>query len=174
MKMIRFYSSLLILSAVSMAATLNPGDPIPAIEGNNLNSKTVQLPNAVNGKVSVFAFGFSKDASAPVRGWASKIQEEYPNVPVYQIPVLEGVPRLFRSFAVSGIRSDTTPANRDYLVLLYREEKQWRERLQVGDEKIAYLVVVDAQGRVVDRFAGMLEAPLIEKLRTAINKANKR
>ena len=156
------------LSQAAFGASLGTGEPMPAVRGKNLNEKTVELPKDIAGKPAVLAFGFSKDAGVPVRSWAAIVQKEFPNVPVFQIPVLEGVPRLFRGFAVSGIRNDTPTANREFLVLLYQDEKLWRDRLEVKDDKQAYLVVLDSQGRVARRVTGLGTDEQKQSLKTVL------
>jgi hypothetical protein len=80
---------------------------MPKIEGESFAGAHVVLPDATSGKVAILVFGFSKASKGPTSEWAKKISAEYANQPsfaLYQLPVLEGVPRFIRGTVISGIR----------------------------------------------------------------------
>lgn len=150
---------------VMAAASLQPGDAIPTVQGKTLDNKQIELPQLMSGRAGVLAFGFSREAGGVIRAWADKLGSE---VPVYQIPVLEGVPRLFRGLTESSIRKDSGEKYRGQVVLLYKDEALWRTRLDVASDKVGYLLVVNAQGKVVERISGNPSDAAVEKIRKAI------
>ncbi len=163
----RYISSLtLILAAGTVLANpLKTGDTLPAVQGKTLASSPTELPKALGGKPGVLAFGFSREAGEVIRSWADRIGADGA---VYQVPVLEGVPRLFRSLAEGSIRKDSGEKYRDRVVLLYREEKEWRARLGVTDDKTAHLVVIDGEGKVLERLSGAPSDASLDRIRKAI------
>jgi hypothetical protein len=170
--MIKYLVTFTLLAGISLTGAespLKPGDALPVIQGTTLNEKPLQLPQAAAGRSAVLAFGFSKDAGVPVREWVKRLGD---SAALYQVPVLEGVPRLFRGLTVGGIRKDTEPKLRDNVVLIYKDDAAWRARLQVSDDKTAYLVVVDSQGRILERFAGAPTDDNLARVRSALAKAS--
>lgn len=158
-------------SVLLYGGALQTGDTLPSLSGKTLSDKQVSLPQATAGKPAVVAFGFSRESGVPIRQWAQRLNQEASGVPVYQVPVLEGVPGLFRGLAVGSIRKDTPQGYRDNLVLLYKDEKLWRDKLSVSNDKTAYLVIVDAQGRVVDRVTGDPDEASVTKVKAALQRA---
>lgn len=149
----------------SPVQTLKSGDRFPPVVGKSLDDVDRELPAAQEGKRAAIAFGFSEKAGKVVRAWADKLGDD---VLLYQVPVLEGVPKIFRGLTERSIRNDTPKARHSRLLLLYREEAEWRTRLGVQDEDTAYLVVLDTSGRVVMRHAGQPEPAILEKVRNAL------
>lgn len=149
----------------SPARTLQPGEFLPVVAGKTLDDVDRELPAAFAGRRAAIAFGFSEEAGKVVRTWADELGDE---VLLYQVPVLEGVPWLFRGLTERSIRNDTPPSRHARLLLLYREEAEWRSRLEVKDEDTAYLVVVDAAGKVVQRHVGRPEPAVLAKVRAAL------
>ncbi len=166
MKVLGLVFTLLLVSANVSATPLKTGDALPVVQGKSLDGSPGELPKGLGGKTAVIAFGFSRDAGGVIRSWAEQIGND---AIVYQVPVLEGVPRLFRSLTESSIRKDSGEKYKDRVLMLYREEKEWRSRLGVADDKTAHIVVVDTTGRVVDRLSGAPSAALIERVRSALS-----
>lgn len=165
MKTLALVFSLVLMAASAAADPLKPGEALPVVQGKSLNGSSGELPRDLGGKAAVIAFGFSRDAGGVIRSWAEQIGND---AIVCQVPVLEGVPRLFRSLTESSIRKDSGEKYKDRVLMLYREEKEWRSRLGVVDDKAAHLVIVDAAGRVVDRLSGAPSAALVERVRHAL------
>ncbi len=160
---------LLLLASCALVASpaqpLNPGEFLPLVVGKTLDDVDRELPAAFAGRRAAIAFGFSEEAGKVVRAWADELGDE---VLLYQVPVLEGVPWIFRGLTERSIRNDTPPSRHARLLLLYREEAQWRARLEVKDEDMAYLVVVDAAGKVVQRHVGQPKPAVLAKVREAL------
>jgi len=62
--------------------------------------------------------------------------------------VLESVPRLLRPMVVSGVRNGFPAAVRGRAMLLYRDEAVWKKLLNAANERRAYLLLLDAGGRI--------------------------
>lgn len=146
------------------------GFKIPPVEGKNLNNSAIELPKDLAGKPSVIAFGFSRAAGRVIRSWIKEFDD---NPKVFQIPVLEGVPFLFRSITEMVITRDTEAKRRDEVILLYKDEKKWRERLAVNNDETAYLLVVDGEGNVIERLHGEPSKYTVARVRNLIAELNR-
>jgi hypothetical protein len=138
---------LCLLSSISWLMAAQPlGEPLPALTGETLSSKQVELPAAESGRDRVLIFSFSKAAGADSRLWSEHLAKEI--VVTFRVIVLESVPRLVRGMAVSGIRSGIPAAQRDHTLLVYKDEASWKKRLGVTNDKYSYVVLLDGTGRI--------------------------
>jgi hypothetical protein len=149
---------------------------LPKIEGENLAGQTVELPEAAAGKVAVLIFGFSKASKGPTSAWAKKISADFPNQPafvLYQLPVLEDVPRFIRGMVISGMRKDVPGNMHDHFVPLLHGEAQLKTLVSYKDSDDAYLVVLDRGGKIVaqthDPFSETDYSQLREKIVSLLN-----
>lgn len=145
--------ALVVLLATSSLAEqgtslLKPGDAFPPLAGRTVAGKPLDLPTAAAGKVAVVIFSFSRAGGRDAQNWAQHLSKDDPHLAIYTAIFLESVPRMFRSIAVSGIRSGMPPAMLDQTLLLYQQQTSWEQRLHVKDESYACVLVLDQSGRI--------------------------
>jgi hypothetical protein len=140
----------LAVSALGEQGTslLKPGDAFPPLAGKTVEGKQLDLPTAAAGKVAVVIFSFSRAGGRDAQNWAQHLSKDDPHLPIYTAIFLESVPRMFRSIAVSGIRSGMPPVMLDRTLLLYQQQTSWEQRLHVTDERYACVLVLDRSGRI--------------------------
>src|SRR6266700_5667485 len=93
----------LMLACVAAAQS---GQTLPKIEGESLAGHKVVLPDSAKGNVAVLIFGFTKASKEPTSAWAEKIYGDFgsrPRFELYQLPVLEEVPRFIRGMLISSM-----------------------------------------------------------------------
>ena len=130
---------------------------LPKIEGENLAGRKVTLPDAAEGKVAVLIFGFTKASKNPTSAWARKVQADFgakPGFELYQLPVLEDVPRLFRGMVISGIRKGVPENVRDHFVPIVQNESELKRIVSYKEPDDAYLMVLGQDGRIVQQSHG--------------------
>ena len=131
------------------ARPLHTREPFPNISGNTLSGRLLELPTAATGKPVVVVFSFSRTAGKDAHLWNEHLAREFSNaVPAYEVVVMESVPKLFRGMAMSGIRSSMPLSRQERTVVLYRDEKLWKLRLAVSDDKRAYVVMLGPDGHL--------------------------
>ncbi len=152
---------LAVLCGLSLASSSAPAashDSLPRIEGENFSGEKVVLPDAAQGKVAVLIFGFSKASGAESRAWAAKISADFQShsaFTLYQLPVLEDVPRLIRGMVISGIRKGVPENARDHFVPLLKGAADIRKLVHFKEPDDAYLVILDRAGEI----AGIVHGP---------------
>jgi ATP10 protein len=160
----RYFTFALLIAGVSMfvpqlgvaqsnAPPLQVGDAFPQISGQTLTGKSLQLPDAAAGKPALVVFSFSRAAGKDARSWNEHLFKDFSNskaipVPGYQVIVLESVPKLFRSMAISGIKSNMPLAVQDRTIVSYQDEAIWKQHLAVSDENRAYIVLLGPDGHI--------------------------
>jgi hypothetical protein len=130
---------------------------MPKIEGENFVGQKVLLPDAAAGKVAVLIFGFTKSSKAPTSAWADKLYADFgtrPEFALYQLPVLEDVPRLFRGMVISGIKKGVPENKRDHFVPILQNEAELKKFVQYREPDDAYLAVLSRTGNIVEQSHG--------------------
>lgn len=156
---IRRFSSLprflvcLSLLAPAMAQVV----AMPKIEGENLVGEKVLLPDDAAGKVSVLILGFTRASKAPTSAWGDKLHADFgkrPDFTLYQLPVLEDVPRLLRVMVISGIKKGVPENKREHFVPILQGEAELKKFVHYHEPDDAYLVVLGRTGEILSQIHG--------------------
>jgi hypothetical protein len=161
-----------ILSLALMAAAQDVAEmPMPKLEGESLSGHPVILPDAALGKVAVLILGFTKASKVPTSDWGKRISKDFNGQPafvVYQLPVLEEVPRLIRGMVISGIRKGVPDDMRDHFVPIVNGEAELKKLVNYKEPDDAYLVVLNRSGRIVAQIHGSLADAAYAQLRARL------
>jgi hypothetical protein len=141
--------ALWLRTAQSDTSALHPGEIFPQLSGQTLTGKSVELPTATLGKPAVVIVSFSKTAGNDARSWNERLSRDFPkDLSSYTIIVLESVPKLFRGLAVSSIKSSMPVPMQDRTVVLYSDEKLWKQRVAFSEDSRAYVILLGPDGRI--------------------------
>lgn len=145
---------LFALTAVFYAAAAQSN--MPPIAGQSLAGTKILLPDATRGKDAVLIFGFTRASKNPTSAWARTIRADFAStsLELYQIPVLEDVPRLIRGMVISGIKRGVPENQRDHFVIVVQSEKELKNFVGYKEPDDAYLVILDPAGNVVQQLHG--------------------
>ncbi len=130
---------------------------MPTTEGESLAGHKVVLPDAAAGTVAVLIFGFTKASKLQTSAWAEKLHADFvarTDFQLYQLPVLEDVPRILRSTVISGIRKGVAENKRDRFVPILQGEADLKKLVHYKEPDDAYLVVLDRAGNIVQQTHG--------------------
>ena len=165
----------LMFCLILLTRSMAQGVPqMPKIEGESLAGQKVVLPDAAAGKVAVFIFGFTKASKVPTSAWASKVLAEFgarPDFELYQLPVLEDVPRFVRGMAISGIKKGVQENRRDHFVPILQHEAELKKFVQYHEPDDAYLVVLSRTVNIVYQSHGAPSEANYPRLRAEIESA---
>lgn len=143
--------------ALVIASAAQAAQELPKIQGQSLAGSKVLLPEAAAGRVAVLIFGFSKASKVPTSAWAKKIDADFatqPSFTLYQLPVLEDVPRLIRGMVISGMRKSVPESMRDHFVPILQGEPELKSLVNYKESDDAYLVVLDREGKIIRQLHG--------------------
>jgi hypothetical protein len=144
---------------------------MPRVEGESFAERKVALPDDAKGKVAVLVFGFTKASKGPTRTWGQKIFSEFGNqagFALYQLPVLEDVPRFVRGMVISGMKKGIKENRRDHFVPILQGESELKKLVSYKDPDEAYLVVLDPSGKIIRQMHGPFSDAAYEQLRKGI------
>jgi len=149
---------------------------MPRVEGESFAGRKVVLPDDAKGKVAVLVFGFTKASKGPTGAWAEKILSEFgtqAGFELYQLPVLEDVPRFVRGMVISSIKKGIKENLRDHFVPILQGESELKKLVSYKEPDDAYVVVLDPSGQIVRQVHGPLSdaayAQLRDKLHALLN-----
>lgn len=146
--------------AAANASKLPLGDELPPLEGKTLSGDVAALPRDTKGHPAILVIGFTKGAAKVTRPWldgcrsagaasaAEAASAAASAVTCYDVRMLEDVPRIFRGMVERGMRSGLPIELQRRTLLVYAENEAWRERVGAKEEKTAYVLGCDKEGRI--------------------------
>jgi hypothetical protein len=132
----------------------------------------VVLPQAATGRVALLLLGFSYDSRFAVEAWAQRFREQFhtdPRVIFYEIPMIGGLARMGKWFIDSGMRRGTPKEDYEHVITVYGGTGRWKQRVGFRDPKAAYLILLDASGRMAWRYAGGLNEQACHALSSEVS-----
>ena len=145
--------------------------PLPRVEGESLAGRRVVLPDDAKGKIAILVFGFTKASKGPTSAWGDKIFSEFgteQGLALYQLPVLEDVPRFIRGMVTSGMKKGVKENMRDHFVPVLQGESELKKLVSYKEPDDAYLIVLDPSGQIAQQLHGPFSDAAYEKLRKEI------
>ena len=161
-----------------LAVTSSSGGTLPRLEGKSLAGKNVVLPDDARGSAAILIFGFTRASRSNTEAWSRRLADDktLSGVKIYNLPVLESVPRIFRGWVVSGIQKSVPVERRANFVPLFAKEKELKQVAGFSSPNDPYLVVLDRSGEVRFKYAGEISeaaySSMLQKL-ISINEADK-
>ena len=146
----------LALVLLASAAAESP-QQMPRIAGENFAGQRVELPDAARDKIAVLIFGFTKASKAPTSAWAARLRSDFSNqtgFALYQLPVLEDVPRIIRGMVISGMKKGVPETMRDHFVPILEDEAELKRLVSYQQPDDAYVVLLDRSGQIVGQRHG--------------------
>jgi hypothetical protein len=150
----------LLLMLEADVTPLSEGMALPQLSGDFLTGRKAVLPTAAAGKVALLALGFTYDSRFPVEAWTKRFRQEFgtnPAATFFEIPMIGGFGRLGRWFIDSGMRRGTPKELHENVITVYGGTDPWKRRVGFNDPDIAYLILLDREGRVRWLHAGPLD-----------------
>lgn len=150
-------AQLLCLAVFAVSAWAQTTQPLPHIEGENLAGHKLVLPDNASGKVAVLVFGFTKASKEPTGAWADKTLAEFGSrsgFELYQLPVLEGVPRIIRGMVISSMKKGVKADRREHFMPVLQGETALKKLVGYKEPDDAYLVVLNPAGEIVQQLHG--------------------
>ena len=153
-------AGLLCCSAAQMQGTGTgvPGMLIPPVHGTVLSGSAVELPDALRGKTGVLVIGFSQGSRDQVATWGRRLEVDYrgsSTVTYYEMAELASVPRFLRGLVLKKIREDVPQGAQERFLPVFDHEADWKTATGFRSANDAYVLVVNGNGTVRWRTAGI-------------------
>ena len=155
---------LIVVFLNALAATpvteIAVGDQLPPIRGEFLTGRIAVLPQVASGRAALLMLGFTYDSRFSVEAWAKRFRKDFgsePRVTFFEIPMIGGLATLGKWFIDSGMRRGTPKADQENVITVYGGTDSWKQRVGFHDPRVAYLLLIDQNGKVVWRYAGNID-----------------
>ena len=144
----------------------------PVVTSTNLSRRKFTLPADFEGDLNVILIAFQRWHQQRVDTWipfVGRLEEEHAGVRYYELPVIQRLNVLGRSFIDGGMRAGIPdPKARARTITLYLDKVAFRSALELPGEEDIYVLLVDRQGRVLWRAQGAFTHEKGESLDAAI------
>ena len=132
------------------------GKKFPKITAYSLAKTEVILPDMVNGKVTLIAIAFVREAQEIIDSWSIPFENKFSNIEGYsyfEVPMLDGLWKFFRGSIDGGMRAGIPLEKHKNVVTYYGNYKNYTNYLFIEDIKNGYVFLLDKEGII--RFIGM-------------------
>jgi hypothetical protein len=130
----------------------------PSITSYSLDKAKVNLPGGLAGQANLLLISFEPEQQKDIDTWmptAQALQHTNFNFRWYRLPVSAKENFVFRWWENSSMRSDETdPETWPWIVPLYVNRDEFRNALQIPNEREVVALLIDRQGHVLWRASG--------------------
>ena len=148
---------------------------LPKTEAETATGEKLTLPDGLAGQPSILVVGFSKKSAKASEWWEDRLSRDVAGprrIRILRVAQLEAIPGLLRGFLLGKIKDNVPKEKRGTFLMLFHEEDAWKKVVGFDAPDDAYLVLVDATGKVswgahagLDEAAyGTIEKQLVEVL----------
>ncbi|MCI4663708.1 MAG: hypothetical protein MRY74_03210 [Neomegalonema sp.] len=143
----------------------------PPLTIKDLNGRAQNFPRQLPGERTLVLVAFYREQQKALDVWIDKLGLKAADAPAWiEVPVVADYGAAWRRMVNGGMRSGiTTTEARARVFTLFGGKDSFRKSLQLGSDKLVYLLVVDRKGRVLARaygdYAPDKTAPLLAALR---------
>jgi hypothetical protein len=144
----------------------------PEVSGSNLLRQKTTLPRDLQGELNILLVAFHQWHQTLVDTWvpvARQLEESYPGVCFYEIPVIQKMNILYQTFINEGMRAGIpNQATRQKTITLYLDKKEFLRALNIPDDQTIWVLVIDRAGNVLWHSQDVFTPEKGEALRNAI------
>lgn len=130
----------------------------PTVQGSNLERRRFILPADLEGDLNLLLLAFWRHHQALVDTWmpaARDLENQYPGLMVYEVPVLQRRGPLSRWFIDSGMRAGIPDrGTRERTITVYLDKPGFLAALDIRDDHTIRQLLIDRSGEVLWRSAG--------------------
>lgn len=162
------------VAVLALAQGATPGSEPPKLRGQTLDGKTIVLPNAAAGKVTLLVIGASKKGGERTGPWKDHFVADFgsnPHATYYVAALLQNVPSPFRGVIRSGMRGGTPEAARSHVLTSASDEAAWKQYLDMRDDSLPSVLLLDESGHFRWSYNGAFDADRYQSLKTAASAA---
>jgi hypothetical protein len=148
------------------------GETFPAVRGDALDGREVEIPAAFAGKPVLLLIGYEQSTQFDLDRWMLGMQQAGVSVATYEVPTIPGlVPGLFSGYIDGGMRRGIPEEDWGGVVTVYGDGEKIARFTGNADGLPGRIVLLDGQGRVVFFHDRGFSPGTLEKLRAAVEAA---
>ena len=133
----------------------------PTVSGFNLNRQELEFPRDFRGDLNLLFVPFLRHQQTIVNTWiplADKLESSFPEFAYYELPTINELPALSRTFINEGMRAGIPNAKaRERTITLYIDLAKLMRALSIPTKNEVHVLLVDRRGSILWRTTGSFE-----------------
>jgi hypothetical protein len=161
---------LLILSIPTADAI---GQAIDTLEIETLSGDHLPLGNVLGTAGTLIVVGFTNDSKNHIKPWIGHLNAEITSDARFrtvQVADLQGVPGLFRGFAINGIKDSFAKKDQDWFFVVFKDDNRWKEIVGYKNQDDAYLVLIGNRNQILWKYNGDFNPSALNELKIGVDK----
>ena len=150
----------------------------PTVSGFNLNRQEFEFPRDFRGDLNLLFVPFLQPQQFVVNTWiplADELEAILPELAYYELPTIDALPTLSRTFINEGMRAGIPNAKaRERTITLYIDTARFMQALGIPTKNDVHILLVDRQGGILWRTTGSFDEAKGSELAKAIETYLKR
>lgn len=157
---------------------LNSSDiHFPTVSGFNLERQELEFPRDFAGELNLVFVPFQQRQQLTVNTWipiAQELEETFPGIIYYELPTIDEMPLLSRTFINEGMRAGIPDTKaRQRTVTLYIDTREFMKATGISGKNDVHILLVDRQGEILWRTTGDFSTIKGDELILAIQERQK-
>ena len=144
----------------------------PRVSGFNLNRQEFEFPRDFRGDLNLLFVPFLQFQQAIINAWipfADKLESAFPELACYELPTINELPALSRTFINEGMRAGIPNARaRERTITLYIDMARFMRALGIPTKNEVHVLLVDRQSGILWRTTGSIDSAKGSELAKAI------
>lgn len=144
----------------------------PTVSGSNLNRQELEFPRDFRGDLNLLIVPFLQPQQSVVNTWipfADKLESSFPEIVYYELPTIDELPALSRTFINEGMRAGIPNAKaRERTITLYVSTARFMRAIDISTKDDVHVLLVDRQGGILWRTTGSFDEAKGRELAKAI------
>ena len=133
----------------------------PTVSGFNLNRQEFEFPRDFRGDLNLLFVPFLQPQQFVVNTWiplADELEAVFPELAYYELPTIDTLPALSRTFINEGMRAGIPNAKaRERTITLYIDTARFMQALGIPTKNDVHILLVDRQGGILWRTTGSFD-----------------
>ena len=141
--------------------SLQEDNKFPVLTGIDLHGTERVIPDSFSGDLKLVVIGFEREHQTPINSWIAffeEISEQYPQLSLYEVPLIYEVGTLYRTWINNGMRAGIPDDKaRERTITVYTNRDQFVKAMNMQEDRI-YALLLDSEDRIVWRNEGPVDA----------------
>jgi hypothetical protein len=133
----------------------------PTVSGSNLNRQELEFPRDFRGDLNLLFVPFLQFQQTIIDTWipfADQLESSFPELAYYELPTINELPALSRTFINEGMRAGIPNAKaRARTVTLYIDLASFMRALAIPSRNEVHVLLADRQGDILWRTTGSFD-----------------
>ncbi|WP_044202633.1 hypothetical protein [Flammeovirga sp. OC4] len=179
MKKVLTLTGVFLLFALSTFA--QKGQQFPTMQAETLTDKTITLPSAGKGKVTLIGVSYSKKSQANLETWMQPIYDVFINPPksdlfgstsydvnMYFVALARGIAKTAEKSIKGSMKKKIDKKLQPNIAIVMGEVKQHKKKLKLGDKEDPYFYILSPEGKILHITYGKYSPSKMSAIESAV------